>query len=81
MQVVYGPVDLDDDLLDPVIVAMEKDGDGDVPGWHRFTKDVEFDRAGNFGFTVRAVPSHADLLNYTHLGRVAWASSPAGTTG
>ena len=80
VQVVYGAVDLDDDLIDPIIVAMDKDGDGDVPGWHRFTKDIEFDRAGNFGFTVRVVPSHPDLLNYAHLGRVAWASSPAGTT-
>jgi starch phosphorylase len=81
VQLVYGPVELDDDLIEPLIVPMTKDGVGDVPGWHRYTKDVAFDRAGNFGFTVRVVPSHPDLLKYTHLGRVAWAPSPAATTG
>jgi len=81
VQLVYGAVELDDDLIDPIIVPMTKDGEGDVPGWHRFASDIAFDRAGNFGFTVRVVPSHPDLLNYTHLGRVAWAPSPTASTG
>ncbi len=81
VQLIYGAVEPDDDLIDPVIVAMAQDGDGDVPGWHRYTLDVQFARAGNFGFTVRVVPSHPDLLNYAHLGRVAWAPSPAGSAG
>lgn len=78
VQLVYGAVELDDDLIDPTIVSMSKDGDGDVPGWHRFVRTIDFDRAGNFGFTVRVVPSHPDLPSYTHLGRVAWAPSGAG---
>ena len=61
VQLVYGAVDLDDELIDPIIVSMSKDGDGDVPGWHRYGREIEFDRAGNFGFTVRVVPSHPDL--------------------
>ena len=39
-------------------------GDGDEPGWRRYTFELDFDRAGNFGFTVRIVPFHADLVNY-----------------
>ena len=31
-------------------------GDGDQPGWRRYTFDLDFDQAGNFGFTVRIVP-------------------------
>jgi starch phosphorylase len=75
VQLVFGAVDLDDELVDPIIVPMGEDGGGDVPGWHRYGREVEFDRAGNFGFTVRVVPAHPDLVNYAHLGRVAWAPS------
>jgi starch phosphorylase len=74
VQLLYGTVDTDDELIDPVVVSMSKDGDGDVPGWHRYAKEIEFDRAGNFGFTVRVVPAHADVRSYTYLGRVVWAS-------
>ena len=35
----------------------------------------DFDRAGNFGFTVRIVPSHPDLRTYAYLAKVAWAPS------
>jgi starch phosphorylase len=80
VQLVYGAVDLEDDLVDPEIVSMSEKGDGDVPGWHRYTTEVQFGRAGTFGYTVRVVPSHPDLLSYTSLGRVAWAPSPAGPT-
>ena len=55
VQVVHGAVELDDDLIEPTIEAMTDIGDGDVPGWHRYRHEVRFDRAGNFGFTVRVV--------------------------
>ena len=58
-----------------------KDGDGDVPGWHRYATDLDFDRSGNFGYTVRVVPSHPDLLTPAFLDRVAWAPSPSGPPG
>jgi len=75
VQLVFGAVDLDDELVDPIIAPMGPDGDGDVPGWHRYVREIEFDRAGNFGFTVRVLPSHPDLNDLMHLGRVAWAPS------
>ncbi len=73
MQILYGAVDLDDELRDPVCVPMIFAGDGDLPGWRRYTFDLDFDQAGNFGFTVRIVPFHRDLPSYTQLGKVAWA--------
>ncbi len=75
VQLVYGPIDLDDELRDPRILAMAEDGAGEHPGWRRYTAELEFDRAGNFGFTVRIVPSHPDLRSYAYLGKVAWAST------
>ncbi len=73
VQLVSGEVDLDNELRDPTTVAMTEDGEGDHPGWRRYRHEVEFPRAGNFGFTVRVVPHHEDLSNYAVLGRVAWA--------
>ena len=73
VQLLYGAIDLDDDLRDPTVASMVEDGDGDHPGWRRYTFDLDFDRAGNFGFTARIVPSHPDLRNFAYLGKVAWA--------
>ncbi len=75
VQLVHGPIDLDDELRDPQITAMAEDGHGEHPGWRRYTTELDFDRAGNFGFTVRIVPNHPDLRSYAHLGKVAWATS------
>ena len=79
VQILYGPVDLDNELRDPVAEPMVYAGDGDQPGWRRYTFDLDFDVAGNFGFTVRIVPFHRDLPNYAELGKVAWAPGHAGT--
>lgn len=77
VQLVHGEVDLDDELRDPVTTPMLLDGEGDHPGWRRYQREVSFERAGNFGFTVRVVPHHDDLPSYASLGRVAWAPSPS----
>jgi starch phosphorylase len=81
VQLVYGAIDLDDELRHPEIAAMDPAGDGVHPGWRRYTKELDFDRAGNVGFTVRVVPSHPDLRSYAYLGKVAWAPHPSATTG
>jgi starch phosphorylase len=71
VELVYGAVDLDGDLTDPSVTVMTLDGDGDHSGWRRYDAEVTFPRAGNFGFTVRVVPSHPDIDDYAQLGRVA----------
>jgi glycogen phosphorylase len=73
VQLLHGEVDLDDELRDPQRVAMADRGEGDHAGWRRYRHEVRFDRAGNFGFTVRIVPSHPDLASSAALGRVVWA--------
>ncbi len=73
VQAIYGEVDLDNDLVEPTIERMTLVGDGDHPGWRRYCLDVDVPRAGNFGFTVRVVPHHPDVEDYTSIGHVAWA--------
>jgi starch phosphorylase len=75
VEVLYGEVDLDGDLEQPEIVAMELAGPGDHPDWRRYQAEVTFPRAGNFGFTVRCVPSHPDIDDYAQVGRVALAQA------
>lgn len=74
VQLAYGTVDLDDELVGPTLVAMTLEGDGDLPGHSHYVHDLEFEHAGNVGFTVRVLPSHPDLIAPAHLGLVAWAS-------
>jgi starch phosphorylase len=73
VELVHGPVDLDEDLRRPEVVAMAITGDGDHPGWKRYRAEVTFPRSGNFGYTVRAVPHHPEVEDYAQLGRVAFA--------
>jgi starch phosphorylase len=73
VQAIYGEVDFDDDLVEPSTVEMTLAGDGDHYGWQRFAVDIEVPRAGNFGYTVRVVPKHPDVEDYTTLGHITWA--------
>jgi len=76
VQVVFGPVDPDDELRSPTVEAMTAAGPGSLPGRVRFEHQVVFPHPGNFGFTVRVVPSHPDVPSYADVGHVAWAPSP-----
>jgi starch phosphorylase len=69
VELVHGPVGLSEELVDPQSVAMDPSGDG------RFTATFELDRGGRYGYTVRVVPSHPDLVTPVELGCVEWASS------
>jgi starch phosphorylase len=69
VELVHGSVGLSDELVDPVIEAMTPAGDG------RFTATFELDRGGRYGYTVRVVPHHADLVTPIELGCVTWASA------
>jgi starch phosphorylase len=78
VQLIFGAVDPDDDLEEPEVVSMRRVSDGDVPGLHRYEHRITFERAGNFGYTIRVVPRHPDLANWAQLGLVAWAPSAVG---
>jgi starch phosphorylase len=69
VQAVYGPVDADNRLTSfeilPLTLAEERDHTG------FFTGTIPLTKAGPFGYTVRALPSHPLLANLTETGLVA----------
>jgi starch phosphorylase len=71
VQLVHGPVGQNDELAPPTIVAMTG-ASTDGPNL-RYRGAFSCERAGRYGFTVRVVPSHADVANPVELGRIAWA--------
>jgi glycogen phosphorylase len=71
VQLLHGPVGQHDELADTDVVSMAPDGDA-PDGHHRFAGSFACDRPGRYGFTVRIVPSHSDLVTPIEMGRVAW---------
>ena len=72
VQLVHGPVGQNDELDHPTIVTMTAAGDGSS-GNLRYRGTFSCARAGRYGFTVRVVPHHPDVVTPVELGRVAWA--------
>jgi starch phosphorylase len=71
VEAVYGPVDVDDRLLESTAVALELAEPVDGTSW--FTGDVPLERTGAFGYTVRVLPKHELLANPAELGVVSTA--------
>jgi starch phosphorylase len=72
VQLVHGPVGQQDEIEHPTITMMTpvaENGSGSL----RYHGEFSCDTAGRYGFTVRVVPSHPDLITSVELGRVAWA--------
>ena len=72
VQLVHGPVGQHDELEHPTIAAMTPAGEG-ASGTRRYRGTFSCGQAGRYGFTVRVVPAHPDLVTSVELGRVAWA--------
>jgi starch phosphorylase len=72
VQLVHGPVGQHDEIEHPTIATMTPVGDNGSGGL-RYRGTFSCSTAGRYGFTVRVVPSHVDLINSVELGRVAWA--------
>src|SRR4051794_34780821 len=72
VQVVHGRIDsndvLTDSTLSDLVLADTYDG-----GRYRFDGDVELDRGGPFGYTVRVIPKNELLASVAELGVVAVA--------
>ncbi|MEA2900354.1 MAG: glycogen phosphorylase [Actinomycetota bacterium] len=70
VQVVHGPVGNTDEIVDAAASPMAL-----VSGAGPFRYEGTFtcDRPGRYGFTVRVVPSHPDLLTWAELGCMAVA--------
>jgi starch phosphorylase len=73
VQLLHGPVGGNDEIAEPVVVTMDLAGPADGGGHYRYTGRFPCEQAGRYGFTVRVVPAHGDLLTPVDLGCVAWA--------
>ena len=73
VQLVHGPVGLNDELTESVLVTMATSGGGSQPGLYRYECSFPAEPAGRHGFTVRVVPAHPDLTTFADAGCVAWA--------
>jgi len=77
VEVVYGRIGDDDELVDPSSVTLAADDSAPAPHT-RFAGSVELGHPGPFGYTVRVLPSHPLLASRADLGLVAYPDAPAG---
>jgi glycogen phosphorylase len=77
VEVVYGRLGDDDELVDPAAVRLT--AEDAVPGPQaRFSGSVELGQPGPFGYTIRILPAHPLLASDADLGLVTYPSGPAG---
>jgi glycogen phosphorylase len=77
VEVVYGRLGDDDELVDPSHLTLTADDSAQAPHT-RFSGSVELGQPGPFGYTVRVLPSHPLLASRAELGLVAYPDAPAG---
>jgi starch phosphorylase len=74
VQLVYGNTDTDDAICAPhQVIRLEPQGTA-VEGVTTFTGTLPLAVTGTFGYTVRAVPTHPQLVSDVELGLVTYAS-------
>jgi starch phosphorylase len=75
VQIFHGPLDTAGDIIDSEIITMhpgeEKRGNAQL-----FQAEIVYRKSGRHGFTVRVLPSHADLVSPFEVGLIQWASDP-----
>ncbi|MBA2437773.1 MAG: alpha-glucan family phosphorylase [Acidimicrobiia bacterium] len=71
VQLLHGPVGQNDELHEVARVTMALVADAD-DAHLRYRGVVPCDQPGRYGFTVRIVPAHADLVTPVELGLVTW---------
>jgi starch phosphorylase len=72
VQLLHGPVGQGNELTESTIVSMSRAGEAD-DDHARYVGSFRTERAGRYGFTVRIVPRHPDLVSPVELGLAAWA--------
>ncbi|MBW3573873.1 MAG: alpha-glucan family phosphorylase [Actinobacteria bacterium] len=72
VQLLHGPVGRNDELESTSVVSMALVGPAD-DGHLRFRGSFACEHTGRYGFTVRVVPCHPDLVTPLEMGRVVWA--------
>jgi len=77
VELVYGRLGEDDELVEPSYVPLTADDSAQAPHT-RFSGSVELGHPGPFGYTIRVLPSHPLLASRADLGLVAYPDAPAG---
>jgi glycogen phosphorylase len=72
VQLLHGPVGSNDEIVQPAVVELAFLGLGE-DGSATYEGSYPCASAGQYGFTVRVVPSNPALASPMELGRVAWA--------
>ena len=67
----HGVIDGEDDLVDTDGHRRSTLADSYDGGRYRFDGEVQLDRGGAFGYTVRIVPRHSVLASASEMGLVA----------
>jgi glycogen phosphorylase len=73
VELLHGPVGPNDEITEFSVVTLHLVGLGDESGHYRYEGSFSCSRAGRYGYTVRVVPAHPDLLIPAEMGCVAWA--------
>jgi starch phosphorylase len=71
VELYYGRIDANGEILDPQIVEMQSKQNG-TNGQYAFVGNVVFRSSGQHGFTVRVVPKHPELVDPFEMGLVLW---------
>jgi starch phosphorylase len=78
VELLYGRLGDDDELVDPAQVVLTADDAPDGTALTRFSGPVELGQPGPFGYTVRILPHHELLASSADLGLVTYPEAPAG---
>jgi starch phosphorylase len=80
VEVVYGRVGDDDEILGPDCNELTVEGPPGEDGVARYAGEAELGRPGPFGYTVRVMPRHRLLASPAELGLVTLPEVPVGMT-
>ncbi len=73
VQLVHGPLDGAEELLTEVTEPMAVSGRAEDGTWC-FKGHFSWERPGRYGYALRVIPAHPDLLTFAEVGRITWAT-------
>ncbi|GAC1373940.1 MAG: hypothetical protein NVSMB32_17270 [Actinomycetota bacterium] len=74
VQLVHGPLDMNDDLQAELIEPMAHSSQLPQGTWC-YEGSFTCERPGRYGFALRVVPNHPDLITFAEVGRITWATT------
>lgn len=71
VEIYYGPLNAERQIVQPTTAAMSLAGQAGA-GVHRYSGVIPCERSGMHGFTVRVLPTHADINHSMSTGLITW---------